>query len=50
MKPVLLLVLEISGAAGSILEIAEIQEAAVGEEAGGVGLLVDRRAAHFLQA
>src|SRR6185436_4614934 len=43
MKAILLIVLEVSGAAREILGIAEIEKAAVREKAGGVGLFVHRR-------
>ncbi len=50
MKPVLLVVLEVPAAARTVLQVAEIQEATVGEQTRRVRLLVDRRPAHFLQA
>src|SRR5258705_326859 len=49
MQFVLLAVLEIPWLPGAILLIAEVEEAAVGEQASRVGTLVERRTADVLQ-
>ena len=49
MEPVLLAVLEITRLAEPVLRVAEIEEPAVREEAGGIRTFVDGRTADFLQ-
>src|SRR5947209_5189031 len=49
-QPVLFPVLKISGTSRSILRVAEIQEASVGEQTRCIRLFVNRRSADVLQS